>query len=364
MRPILYFLTLLAFCTSQPAMAQRADVVNFENLLHDFGTVEEEGGPIEYEFKFTNVSPDTIKVLRVRASCGCTTPGWSREPVPPGEEGFVKAQYKPYNRPGAFNKYLTVTLDKQTTPLRLVIKGNVNPRKKSVEEELPAVLGNIRVQSNIINMGNVYTTDTPTEKTYVVYNSSDSAITFLDKTDRPDYIDVSVQPQTLDPKEKGEIKISYDAKARNDYGFTNDNLTIYTNEADPDSVKSFSVYANIYEYFPPMSAKERADGPKPSLSVQTHDFGRITAGDKKSLIVTLSNTGKEDLLIRKIQPNCSCITAESKKTKVAPGKSTEIEIVYDSSQGRGTERKAVVVYTNSPVAPTSRLTLSATVDVP
>ncbi|MDH5603460.1 MAG: DUF1573 domain-containing protein, partial [Cyclobacteriaceae bacterium] len=221
-------ITIILFATFfTSGLCQQVEFVRFNEILHDFESVKEEDGDIEHEFQFTNVSPDSVKITRVQASCGCTTPNWSREKVPPGGTGFIQARYNPLNRPGAFNKYLTVSVDKQSTPIRLIIKGNVVPKVKSIEEELPSQLGNIRVKYKSFNMGNIYTVDVPTTKVYDVYNAGDAAVTFLDSMSVPSYITVAVNPKTLKPSEKGEIAISYDAKSRNDLGFVNDNVTLF-----------------------------------------------------------------------------------------------------------------------------------------
>ena len=62
----------------------------------------------------------------MQASCGCTTPDWSKEPIAPGKKGFVKASYNPAGRPGNFNKSVTVTSNQGTQVL--YIKGQVVPK--------------------------------------------------------------------------------------------------------------------------------------------------------------------------------------------------------------------------------------------
>src|SRR5947207_8236017 len=76
---------------------------NFPIDKHDFGTVEE-SGPIGYEFTFTNTGSAPIVITDVRASCGCTTPSWPKEPIAPGGKGVIKAEYNTTGRIGIFNK--------------------------------------------------------------------------------------------------------------------------------------------------------------------------------------------------------------------------------------------------------------------
>lgn len=96
----------------------------FETESHDFGTVPE-GPAAEYVFKFKNTGDEPINLKTVRASCGCTTPSWSKEPVLPGEVGEIKASFATERRPGGFNKSITVVSDAGTKVLN--IKGTVEP---------------------------------------------------------------------------------------------------------------------------------------------------------------------------------------------------------------------------------------------
>ena len=111
-------------------MAQEKPVVAFNERTHDFGTVKEEVGKVTTVFTFTNqfLAPLTIK--SVKASCGCTTPDWSKEPVAPKAKGEITVTYSTTNRPNPFTKSITVVLTTGTEDFREVvyIKGQVTPK--------------------------------------------------------------------------------------------------------------------------------------------------------------------------------------------------------------------------------------------
>lgn len=98
--------------------------MKFDMDAHDFGTVPE-GPAAEHTFTFTNTGDEPINLQTVKASCGCTTPSWSKEPVLPGQKGEIKASYATQRRPGNFTKSITVVSDAGTKVL--TIKGNVEP---------------------------------------------------------------------------------------------------------------------------------------------------------------------------------------------------------------------------------------------
>ncbi len=119
---ILFFLLITAVST---AFGQQAEPLIFNETTHDFGTIDENAGNAEFEFTFTNNSGRPVTIVSVAASCGCTTPGWSKEPIENGKKGFVKASYNPKGRPGYFNKTLTVNTNLNGPAIVLHIKGNV-----------------------------------------------------------------------------------------------------------------------------------------------------------------------------------------------------------------------------------------------
>lgn len=109
----------------------------FEAESHDFGTVAE-GTQATYEFKFTNTGKEPLIISNVQASCGCTTPKWTNEPVAPGKTGVITASYNSSGRPGPFTKSITVTSNAKSTPKVLTINGVVEA--KPVEQPSPVVV--------------------------------------------------------------------------------------------------------------------------------------------------------------------------------------------------------------------------------
>ncbi len=99
--------------------------IEFKVLEHNFGDVEEGTKP-SFDFVFTNKGKAPLVLTNVRASCGCTTPHWPREPIMPGDSAKITAVYNTKGRPGAFHKTITVqTNDPDERLVVLIIKGNV-----------------------------------------------------------------------------------------------------------------------------------------------------------------------------------------------------------------------------------------------
>lgn len=82
-----------AFITGFAAMAQKADeLVKVNADTYNFGKIKQ-GVPVTTFFTVTNTSDKPIVLETVTASCGCTTPEWSKEPVAPGATSQIKVGY-------------------------------------------------------------------------------------------------------------------------------------------------------------------------------------------------------------------------------------------------------------------------------
>ena len=97
----------------------------FESLTHDFSTINA-GGDGNCVFQFKNEGTAPLILSNVQASCGCTTPSWTRDPVMPGVSGEIKVHYDT-NRIGTFSKTITVTSNAENSPVMLRISGEVKP---------------------------------------------------------------------------------------------------------------------------------------------------------------------------------------------------------------------------------------------
>jgi hypothetical protein len=356
-------LKFLAFCLvfNTAAIAQVAKPLQFKEEIFDFGSIKEHGGPVMHEFTFLNNSSRPIKIVNVQASCGCTTPDWSKEPVAPGKSGFIQASFNPVGRPGYFNKQLTVTTDFDSNPILLQIKGQVAVDGEEEKIQFQSTKGSWKLKTGSFNMGKVFIKDEFTVRDFQILNGGDKPVTFSGKAVGPSYIKVDVQPKTLAPGEKGNIKVSYNGKMKGRYGFQSDNIEIIT---DDESIptKSFSVYATLEDEFPQLTAEELARAPQLRVQATTLDFGRLRPNTASVREVQVFNTGKKELDIKSLQGNCTCVTASAEKTSIKPGESSSVKISLDPQDRKGALQKSLTIYSNDPQNPVQRITFSGYVE--
>ncbi|MCK4748653.1 MAG: DUF1573 domain-containing protein, partial [Bacteroidales bacterium] len=129
-----------------PLLAQTVEPkISFEKNLHDFGKFKEADGKVTHKFEFVNTGGSDLIIQNVTASCGCTAPKWTREPIAPGNMGFVAATFNPAGRPGPFRKYITVISNSNPGSIRLTITGEVLQKPRSVEDDYRYAMGPMRL---------------------------------------------------------------------------------------------------------------------------------------------------------------------------------------------------------------------------
>src|SRR5450759_5407683 len=154
MKKLLLFLSFLIpgiIVSSQIAQTK----MQLSATEHDFGTFKEEAGRQTFDFMVTNTGTDPLVIQNVVASCGCTTPEWTKQPIPAGGKGKVTAIYDPKDRPGQFSKTLSVYTNTKPEVVVLVIKGEVTAHEKTVEEVFTFPVGGVRFESQQLAFHNV-----------------------------------------------------------------------------------------------------------------------------------------------------------------------------------------------------------------
>lgn len=128
-------MTLLLVCGITMATAQTTTTqkqkgaeIKFEKLTHDFGTFSEKTPVVTCTFAFTNVGDKPLVINQAMASCGCTVPEYTKNPIKPGEKGELKVTYTG-KFPGHFRKNITVITNGVVEKTRLYIEGTMEEAK-------------------------------------------------------------------------------------------------------------------------------------------------------------------------------------------------------------------------------------------
>jgi len=109
--------------TASANVSEAMAAFSWDEQSFDFGKIAKDV-PVSHEFAFTNTGNAPLVILTVKPSCGCTTPEWTKEPIPAGGIGYIKATYNAA-KSGVFNKTISVTANVDGQVVVLTIRGEV-----------------------------------------------------------------------------------------------------------------------------------------------------------------------------------------------------------------------------------------------
>jgi hypothetical protein len=359
MKHYISFVLFLFLAGSYLVFGQQArGEIKFEKEQHNFGVIQEADGPVTHVFEFTNTGAEPLVITNVRATAGCTVPEWTRQPVRPGEKGSIKVVFNPRNMPGRFNKSMVVSSTAMTSNKVLRVLGEVIPRERTIEDEYPFLVGSLRFRTNHMGFGTMSPTETKTDSLLFV-NLTEQELS-LSFPSLPRHLTVKAIPETVKPGEKGKLEISFNAEIRNDWGVVSDYFQMIISD-NPVQRNYMYSSANIQEDFSKLTDKQRENAPAISFENTTYDFGKLKSDEKVEFDYVFTNTGKSDLLIRKVRAGCGCTAISPTKTVLKPGESSSVKAVFNARGQRGRQNKGITVLSNDPAKPSVILRITGEV---
>lgn len=349
----------LFLCIAMTGFSQYREkpVISFVSRGFDFGNIKEETGKVTHDFVFTNTGKAPLVIQQVTASCGCTTPSWTKQPIAPGAKGKITVTYSATGRPGTFTKTITVNNNSTESIVQLSIHGTVIAQPLSQAQAFPVSFGNLKLKSTIIPFGEIHKGEMKVVSIPVL-NTSDSSLT-LSIGNLPKHITALVQPKTLSPGQKGSIQFSCNTSLINDWGFRSDKVTlIVNNDVSGSKNSNLTITGFISEDFSKLTPAQKATTPIATLLTKQVKLGKIKCGETIKGKFAIRNTGKSPLIIRKIFSDCNCITAQLPQQGIAAGQTVTINFSVRTGKSIGQKIENVNLMTNSPATTDLQLPVS------
>ncbi|MBQ8672643.1 MAG: DUF1573 domain-containing protein [Bacteroides sp.] len=135
-RMMCYLVMALMGCGIAGAQGKMEADIKFDKTTHNFGEFPADSAVVSHTFTFTNVGNGPLVIHQAYASCGCTVPEYTQEPVLPGKTGTLKVTYDGSNRrPGSFMKSVTLRTNGKTDMIRIFIEGEMVAAKSADNEK-------------------------------------------------------------------------------------------------------------------------------------------------------------------------------------------------------------------------------------
>ena len=342
------------------AMGQ-APVITFDKTTHDFGKINEADGRVTTTFTLKNEGMTPLVLSNVRASCGCTTPTWTHEPIEPGQTGEITVTYNPNGRPGRFQKTVTVTSNATEPSAKLYIKGEVIP-KPATEKTYAVKMGDLSLSRKTINYGSLVQ-GTPKTLEIEYANQTDKEITVeILMSENDSYIIPNVTLKTVAPKQTGKLQFALQTDQCPLLGpVTAKAYVVVNGKREISSTYEITLSANIKEDFSRLTVEERQQAPIVNV-VRDIDLGTIAKGKKVSTKLAVSNVGINPLIIRRVVVTDSNVRVSEPKAAIKAGRKLELKLDVEANMDAAQYARVITLITNDPQTPVINIKVSWTVE--
>lgn len=119
--------------SEEKAKEQESTKIEFTEREFDFGKINK-GEMVSHTFSFKNTGEAPLIIMDAKASCGCTVPQWTKDPVSPGETGEIEVKY---NGSGSGKIHKTVTVLANTKPENTVLEIMADVRAIDMNDKGP-----------------------------------------------------------------------------------------------------------------------------------------------------------------------------------------------------------------------------------
>lgn len=364
MRRILHYiiLTIVLISAAAAAKAQSQGTMQFKETIWDFGRINELDPKVSHVFEFTNTGKEPFVIESVVTSCGCTTSEYTRSPVMPGKTGMIKIMFNPDGQEGTVRKEVYVTSDNRRNRATLIVRGDVTPGPRTIEDEYPIQLGNgIRVETVDANHGYIPRGST---KSVVVgyYNGGNTTVSLDIRYDPPAaYFQVFLSERNLKPKEKGVITVTYDLRNTDIWGRVSNRFDLLMD--GKKSAMGFSANGIAVEDFSKLTPGQLERAPRGMIPLMYHNFNGVASGSLNKAAFVLMNEGELPLVVRYIKCGDGVSVSNLRAgDTVNSGDRIEFEATL-KAEGRSNDKITgeLTIILNDPVRPFRELRLAATI---
>ena len=353
------FSTLCMALVAVAMMAQQP-VITFEKTEHDFGKINEGDGRVSVDFVFKNEGMAPLILSNVRASCGCTTPSWTKEPVEPGQSGTITVTYNPNGRPGRFQKTVTITSNASEATKKVYIKGEVIPKQAKPVNKYNLTVGALNMKTRLLDLGVIKKGEEKVgELEYTNLKAEDHNV---DLAVAEPFLLTQVTLPNVKPNEVGKFIIALDSKKTRLVGPVDAVAYVMV-----DGKKDFSdpfqliIKADIEEDFSGLSVEQKQNAPILEVE-ETIELGKVAAGKVQKFVIPVKNSGVNALEVRRIYcADANIITKAPKAIKSGKKGSASIDINTKGLQA-GTYSRELLILSNDYLNSRKKVTIKWTVE--
>ncbi|MDR2763901.1 MAG: DUF1573 domain-containing protein [Tannerella sp.] len=334
-----------------------APVATLLESTYDFGLIEEETGFASHVFLVKNTGNAPLFITHVQSSCGCTEPQWTKEPIAPDKTGNVVITFDPVNRPGPFQKNVTIFTNDGRPRLRVTIKGDVVPRRANLQRAFHDTIGTVQLERKAFLFYTVRPGAEVKQEIWIRNFANEDVTLSLDNV--PEYLRLEA-PEVLKSGKAERFKITLDAsKLPDKRGHVLNHIMWKAVSASGATVKqAVPLSMNFVDDFSRLTAEGKANAPAIQFSNTRLEFGKLKKsgffswGNKSvSQQIIITNEGKSDLTLHSVGSDDERVQITMAKKTLHAGESIAMNVILFPKTVEGQLATDVYLVCNDPNGP-------------
>lgn len=228
----------ILFFTIVPAQVS-GPKINVLTKSHNFGNIAE-GVTVSHNFVISNNGDDLLKILDIKAGCGCTVAKLDKNELKPGESTRIKVDFNSTGRIGNQKKEVVIVSNDNTNPnLTLTIISFVEEKAEytTASTDIPRIY----FYNNQHDFGNLKEGQ-KVEFTFKFRNSGKKNLEIKDIKTSCGCTAALVSNKMLKPGEEGTLKVELDTTNRE--GKVRREVTVISNDPEEPN-KILTIFATV-----------------------------------------------------------------------------------------------------------------------
>ena len=336
--------------------------LHFINTSHDFGHINEDGGEVECIFSAKNESDNEIFITDITTSCGCTSASYSKDAIAPDSLFEFTVRFNPYNRPGRIDKHIFVSTSDCEEVTKLLIKGYVRERARTIDELYPFDMGGgLRLRNNFHAFGYIEQ-DASAEEHIGYVNTAQHPISIaIEFIEQSGLLSVDY-PTTIPAGASGDITLRYDIPHDGaTYGTISDKMRLKIDNSEARYILSSEAIAtDNFGMIDDISA------PYIDISKKIIKFGEINGiNEVLEEQIVITNSGASPLMLRKIESTSEALECVASSLMLQPNESATLRVRLHTERITATEglfSTRLRIITNDPIRPMQSIKTNAIID--
>jgi len=133
---------------------------------------------------------------------------------------------------------------------------------------------------------------------------------------------------------------------------------------ESNAIKHMSFILMFVFLFCSVSLFFAGKGPSIKFNKDSIDFGKVKQGKVLEHVFTFTNEGDSTLTIKRVRQSCGCTAVLLKNKEISPGETGEVKVTFNTRGYANKVSKYIYIDSNDPGQPSTRLTVSALIEVP